>query len=324
VRLLLPGAGSSAVIVTSRQKLTGLSGARLLVLDVLSDTDAAQLFTRIVGEDRVRAEPVATASVVAKCGGLPLAIRIAAARLAGNPGWQVSAFERRLASAGRRRTLDEFATGDLALRNCFEPSYRSLDRGPGSPDRGPNLLARTFRLLGLADMPVLGTAAVAALTGSTEASSAVALAALADVHLVESPAPGRYRLHDLLRVYAAERTCEEESPDERTAALRRLLEWYLRMASSAVRAADPFHKQPQGSPVRASAAFAGTRQALDWFDSERPNLAAAIEQAASRDMHDIAARLAAAMRILHVRCPSGVTMDDRRSSCVGVCEHRGV
>jgi DNA-binding SARP family transcriptional activator len=296
VRPLLPGAGSSSVIVTSRRRLAGLSGARMFALDVLSGSAAMRLFARIVGTKRVRAEPGATDGLVELCGGLPLAIRIAAARLAANPGWMIAAFRQRLVSSGDDTALDEFTAGDLALRSCFDLSYQSLPRDPDGA-------ARTFRLLGLAGIPVFGPVAVAALTSEPEGAAAAALDALADVRLVECPAPDKYRLHDLIRLYAAERAADEEPPGERNAAMRRLLEWYLRMADGAARAIDPFRRWPPGSSAEAAGAFGTAQAALEWCDSEWPNVAAAIERAASLGMHDIASRLALALWVFYVRRP---------------------
>ncbi len=313
VRLLLPGAGSSSIIVTSRRRLAGLSGARMFALEVLSGTDAARLFARVVGTQRVRAEPGASDGLVAVCGGLPLAIRIAAARLAANPGWMIAAFRQRLASASDDKALDEFTAGDLALRSCFDLSYLSLPRETGGP-------ARTFRLLGLAGIPVFSPVAVAALTGEPEWAATAALAALADARLVECPAPGKYRLHDLIRLYAAERAADEESPGERSAAVRRLLEWYLRMADGAARAIDPFRPWPPGSPAEAAGTFGTARSALQWCDSERPNLTAAIERASSLGMHDIASRLALALWIFAARTYAADWLRSHQTALVSVRE----
>jgi DNA-binding SARP family transcriptional activator len=143
VRPLLPGTASSSVLITSRSWLPGLEGCRLLELDVLADAEAWALFAGIGGAERVAAEPAATASVLAACAGLPLAVRIAASRLITRPGLDIGSLARRLADEGRR--LEELKVGDLAVRAAFQVSYDALRSAPGPADDP----ARGFRLLGL-------------------------------------------------------------------------------------------------------------------------------------------------------------------------------
>ncbi len=158
VRPLLPGSASCAVIVTSRHWLSDLAGSRLVDLDVLDDDEAEQMLTRIIGEDRVTAEPGPVRDVLRACAGLPLAIRIAGARLAARRGWTVATMARRLAD--ERHRLDELTAGDLAVRACFEVSFTSLPQpaAPGTVDP-----ARAFRLLGLWQGPDISLQAAAAL-----------------------------------------------------------------------------------------------------------------------------------------------------------------
>ena len=148
VRPLLPGTGSCAVIVTSRHRLSDLAGSRLVDLDVLDEAEAAELFTRIIGTERAGAEPEAVREVLAICAGLPLAIRIAGARLTARRNWTVRTLADRLADQQRR--MDELTAGDLAVRACFQVSFDTLPAGPGPragsgacvPDAGR--LARAF------------------------------------------------------------------------------------------------------------------------------------------------------------------------------------
>ena len=153
VRPLLPGTAGCAVIVTSRSTLPSLPGATLLDLEVLDPDEAHALFSAIIGPTRAAAEPDATASVLASCAGLPLAVRIAASRLASRPGWSIAHLAARLAD--ERGRLAELAAGDLAVRASFAVSYDALRPGP----------ARVFRLLGLASAAVLSLPAIAALAG---------------------------------------------------------------------------------------------------------------------------------------------------------------
>jgi DNA-binding SARP family transcriptional activator len=291
VRPLLPGSASCLVIVTTRNRLPDLAITRLVDLDVLDDEDARRLFTRIAGPERVDQDPEGTQEVLAACAGLPLAIRIAGARLAARSGWSVRTLASRLRGAQRR--LDELKVGDLAVRACFEVSFASL---PGSPEPGGIGPARTFRLLGLWEGPSLALAAAAALFGQADDSAADALESLVDAHLVESPVPDVYGFHDLLRVYAAERCEIEESAQNRQDALRRILSWYLHTVEGADRIISPHSiRVPVGDPgpgIRPQL-FASLEEALDWCEAERPNLLVAIQQAAAGGLYDIAWRLAA-------------------------------
>ena len=132
VRSLLPGSSSCAVLVTTRNRTPDLASTRFLDLNVLEDTEALALFSRIVGEERAAAEPDATAEILVACAGLPLAIRICAARLAARRSWQIATLASRLRNEQRR--LDELKTGDLAVRASFQVSYDSLRRHRGGID----------------------------------------------------------------------------------------------------------------------------------------------------------------------------------------------
>src|SRR6202041_1917488 len=124
VRPLLPGSSSCTVLVTTRNRTPDLVSTRFVDLNVLEDTEALALFSRIVGEERAAAEPDATAEILVACAGLPLAIRICAARLAARRQWRVATLASRLRSEHRR--LDELSIGDLAVRASFQVSYDSL------------------------------------------------------------------------------------------------------------------------------------------------------------------------------------------------------
>ena len=144
VRPLLPGTASSAVLVTTRSRMPDLASTRLVDLNVLDDAEALELFVKVVGEDRAAAEPEATAELLKACAGLPLAIRICAARLATRSGWTIRSMANRLRDVHRR--LDELSVGDLAVRASFQVSFASL---PASADAQGIDPARAFCLLGL-------------------------------------------------------------------------------------------------------------------------------------------------------------------------------
>jgi DNA-binding SARP family transcriptional activator len=295
LRPLLPGSASCAVIVTSRHWLADLAGSRLVDLDALGDDEAEQMLTRIIGTDRAAAEPGPVREVLSACGGLPLAIRIAGARLAARRGWTVRTLASRLADQQRR--LDELTTGDLAVRACFEVSFTSLPH-PASP--GDVNAAQAFRLLGLWQGPHISLQAATALLGQPKDAVADALEVLVDTHLLESPAPEWYRFHDLLRVYAAERAKAEETEDATRAAITRLLQWYLRTADAAVSVINPNRDRvPLDAAQLAQPAlgFETADEALAWSARERANLVAATRQAAAEGLHDIAWKLPVALML---------------------------
>jgi DNA-binding SARP family transcriptional activator/tetratricopeptide (TPR) repeat protein/DNA-binding XRE family transcriptional regulator len=264
VRPLLPGSSSCAVIVTARSRMPDLPSTQLVDLEVFDDDESLALFTRIVGEKRTAAERDSAAKVLASCAGLPLAIRICAARLAVRSRWSIQALAERLSA----RLLDELKTGDMAVRASFQISFDSL----------PREVARAFRLLGLWQGSFISLPAAAALFGGDEDETAEALEVLVDAYLLESPAPDQYRFHDLLRVYAAERAQAEENAQERDAALRRLLEWYLYSVDAAATVISPHRSRPpvpEPPPDLRSLTFTTSAEAMGWIESERRNIVAA-------------------------------------------------
>jgi tetratricopeptide (TPR) repeat protein/transcriptional regulator with XRE-family HTH domain len=289
VRPLLPGTGGCAVVVTSRRALHDLESAQLLHLAGLSEQDAGVLFARIVGDLRAAHEQDAVRSVLGVCAGLPLAIRIAAARVAARPAGRLATRAPR--RSDQRNLLDELQTGDLAVRASFLVSYANVQ----SAARGATLPAdRAFRLLSLADGPDVGLRAASALLGSSPDRAERALEFLVDAHLLECVAPGRYRFHDLLRVYAAERVQAEESQETRDDAIRRLLRWYLHTAGAACRVVDPSrpHLELGPAPLDSTPLDFDTHSgALAWLDAEHANLLSAVAQAASVGEHEIAWQL---------------------------------
>lgn len=288
IRPLLPGSASCAVLVTTRNRTPDLASTRFVDLNFLADTEALTLFTKIIGDDRPATEPDATAEVLLACAGLPLAIRICAARLAARRQWKVATMANRLRDEQRR--LDELEAGDLAVRASFEVSYDSLRAGRYGSDP-----ARAFRLLGLWQGQSISLPAAAALIGEHEGHVAHALETLVDANLLESPAPDWYQFHDLLRFYATERAQAEESGGARTEVVTRLLRWYL---ANAVAAADVVAPQRYRKPmddmpdVAASALIGSMEDAFSWYESERANVLSAVRQAASAGLDDIAWMLA--------------------------------
>ncbi|WP_369260205.1 BTAD domain-containing putative transcriptional regulator [Streptomyces sp. R35] len=272
VRPLLPGMEGCAALVTSRVRMVDLAGAHLVDLDVMSPEEALQLFTKIVGQERVASEREAALDVVAACGFLPLAIRIAASRLAARRTWTVSVLAAKLAD--ERRRLDELQAGDLAVKATFELGYGQLEPAQ----------ARAFRLLGLADGPDISVAAAAAVLDLPVEDTEDLLESLVDTSLLESAAPGRYRYHDLVRLYA--RACaerDEQPPSEREAAMSRLLDFYLATAAGVYAIERPGdrtveHIEPTQYP---GLSFTDHRTALDWLYAEADCLLATVRQSVS-------------------------------------------
>ena len=293
VRSLLPGSASCAVIVTSRRRLADLVGGGMVHLNVLDDAEALALFSRIVGTERAAAEPDATAELLVACAGLPLAIRISAARLAAASTWTIRSLADEISDEHRR--LDELKVGDLAVRACFEVSFSSLAQATGPGGVAP---AHAFRMLGLWHGQSISLAAAAALIGQPEGKVAAALGTLFDAHLLESPSPRRYQFHDLLRVYAAERADDEMPEDDRAAAVRRMLSWYIHSADAAAQEVSPYRYRTDldaPEPGIHPLAFGSVDRALVWYDAERASLVAAIRQAADLKFDSAAWQLATSL-----------------------------
>jgi transcriptional regulator with XRE-family HTH domain/tetratricopeptide (TPR) repeat protein len=217
LRPLLPAGPGCAVLVTGRRRPVGLPGATVLELDVLPEEDAVALLARVAGGRRMAADPASAARVARLCGGLPLALRVAGARLTARPQWPV----RRLADllAGSRRRLDELTTGDLGVRASIDLSYRAL----GEADR------RALRRLAVLDLPTVPGWTVAAALGEDDPEAAEEAAdRLVDASLLgyagtQLDGSAAYRFHDLLRAYGQEAAAAEDDPAERAAVLDRVL-----------------------------------------------------------------------------------------------------
>ncbi|TMS00457.1 AfsR/SARP family transcriptional regulator [Nonomuraea basaltis] len=267
---LLPGSPGCAAIVTSRVKLADLPSARLIDLDVMEPDEALSLFSSVAGAERVSAEHGAAMDVVAACGFLPLAVRIVAARLAARPSWTVASLVSRLADEQRR--LDEMRVGNLAVEATFALGYGQLE----APQ------ARAFRLLSLPNGPDISAGAAAAVLSLGAFESEEVLESLVDASLLEAPAPGRYRFHDLLKLFARRALEKTERPQARTMALRRLLGFYLASAQSAHQLAYEGSMIPANLvTVGSGRAFGSADEAVAWLIAEGDSLFAAINQAAA-------------------------------------------
>jgi tetratricopeptide (TPR) repeat protein len=292
VRPLLPSSPACLVIVTSRNVLSGLNvrdGAVRIVLDTLPPAEAIGLLQQIIGTERTSAEPEAASRLAERCAYLPLALRIIAERVNGQPFSGLTELVDELED--ERARLDAFGLEDDELsdvRAVFSSSYRSL----------PAQAARLFRLLGLHPGPEVSTQAAAALAGMETAAVRRLLDALAGANLLQPTAVGRFRLHDLLRLYATECAERDESQENRTQAQRRVLSWYLRTVATAHRVILPsFHLVPMDehvSDVR-PLTFETVDTAMSWFERERLNLMDALRLAVRSEQYGIAWRLPAVM-----------------------------
>ena len=287
VRPLLPASRTCAVLITSRQALTTLEGVRAVHLDVLPHEQALHLLGRVAGPDRVAADPPAADDVVHWCGRLPLAIRLAGARLAARPGWPLRALAQRLADATRR--LDELAAGEQAVHACFQVSVHVLRHSRDPVERAA---ATGFGLLSLPDGPDLGLAAAARLLDRPADDTRILLERLVDAQLLESPQPDRYRFHDLVRLYA--RRYDGGQHPEVRAALTRLFDFYVTTAWQTQALLRPGDRRAAAPEERPGDGFPDVAAALAWLEAERPNLMAAIDRAAAVD-HAAAGQLARAL-----------------------------
>jgi tetratricopeptide (TPR) repeat protein len=294
VRPLLPGSPTCRAVVTSRSRLSALiahDGASRVIVDLLSPAEAIALLRGIIGEARVLAEPDATAKLARQCAHLPLALRIAAERAVTHPHRTLADLADELAVERDRLDLLASAEEDeaTAVRAVFSWSYHALS----------SEAAHAFRLLGLHAGPDISIQAATALTNTTLTQTRRLLETLASMHLIEEIAKDRYRFHDLLRVYAAERAKAEETDQDRRVAVQRLLTWYLHTGDAADRFLNPHrHRIPLDHPEDTSSPpleFTSYWRALDWCETERANLVAATRQAAQTGEHVIAWKLPLSM-----------------------------
>ncbi len=266
VRPLLPGTSRALTLVTSRRRMLDLETARVLSLDLMPHRDAVALFTTVVGDDRPALEPDVVDEVVALCGHLPLALRIAAARLRSRPTWTVRHLARRL-----RQGLSELAVGDRSVAAAFALSHQHLTAEQG----------RLFRLLGLVPVSGFDAFAAAALAGVRVDHADRLLEELVDVHLLEQPTPGRYRFHDLLRDHASAVAAETETEAGRDEALARLFDYYLHTGTAAGGHLGPSARRVRiDHPPADAPSFADGAEALVWLDGEHANLVSVVLHAA--------------------------------------------
>ncbi|HEU4421766.1 MAG TPA: diguanylate cyclase [Pilimelia sp.] len=286
VRPLLPSGPNILVFVTSRRSLAGLEGARRLLLEMLTADEAVNLLAHIVGPARVAAETAAAYEVARLCGFLPLALRIAGNRLASRPGWTIEYLARQLRDDQHR--LAVLTAGDLQVRSTFAVSYEHLtDRTRAG-----------FGRLSLAPGPEFDAALARVLVEADAVETEAILDELVDASLIEpASVPGRYRFHDLLRIFARERLAGHDDEATVRASEQRALAWLLDAATRAALLVGPNNDDcPQpDAPGPGAARFAGWAAAVSWLDTEWGNWLGALRRAPDFGMQQEVMRLAWAM-----------------------------
>jgi tetratricopeptide (TPR) repeat protein len=302
VRPLLPGSSGCLVVVTSRDSLGGLvarEGAHRVCLDRLPVGDARRLLSELLGDP---GDSEDTARLIERCARLPLALRIAAERIREHPQHMAALVAELADEQGRLDLLDSGDDPGASVRAVFFSSYRNLD-----PEA-----ARLFRLFGVHPGHDIDAHSLTALAGGDDLRTTRRLLdTLTRAHLVDETASRRYVLHDLLATYAAELTETTDTPAMRTAALTRLLDYYLHTAAQAVRFVMPSElPSPDtiGSQVTVTPDLSTYDAALRWLNAERANLVRAAV-AATRELPAYTTNLS---RVLSGYLDLGVHLDEVR------------
>lgn len=285
---LLPGSPTCTVLITSRRNLMGLvttNEAHPVALSELDDSDARALLAKRLGNDRLDAEPVAVDGLVRYCAGLPLALGIIAAVAATRLDFPLAALAWDLRKTTDRLDALDGGEMDANLRAVLSYSYRALEP----------MAAHVFRLLGLVPGPDITVMAAAALTGMPVEQVAALLRQLDNVHLVQRDTQKRYRMHDLIRLYAAERADKDCPADDREMHEKHLIRFYVHATYVGERKLYPHRKQVDiGKPPAdyMLPTFDDDADVLAWFDGERACLLAAQAAAGKHGWHELVWQLA--------------------------------
>lgn len=289
VRPLLPASRRSMVVITSGTRLGSLvtQGARFIEVEHLTQTESVDLLAKLVGGERIGAEPVQAERLADLCGRLPIALCVGGARLASHPRWPV---ERAVVElVDERERLAHLSYGeDLSVQAVFDMSYQAL-----SPSA-----AHLYRLLGLHPGSDFAVRLAGVVLGTTSAEGAGLVDELQDASLLEEISTDRFRFHDLVRLHALQQADLSETTDSRALAVRRVLDWYLDTATRAGAVATP-HRKDLRRDIRYAPvdpmSFDSHASALGWFEQERLNLLAATRYAATHELPVLAWQLADSM-----------------------------
>ncbi|WP_433432441.1 ATP-binding protein [Nonomuraea sp. CA-141351] len=283
IRPLLPGGGAGRVLVTSRRLLAGLEGVRRLSLGPLPLLEATELLTGILGERSASDGEPALTRLAQLCGGLPLALRIIGNRLVSRPEWDAGELVARMTDEERR--LNQLRAGDLEVATAFEMSYEQLAESP----------RRVFRRLALVPGRDFD-AALAAVVGEIAIEDAWdALDELVDLGLLQDSTSGRYRFHDLVRLFARDRLHKEQAEADREAITETVTSWLLRMATTAGRWFEPAYGRPD-RPDADLADLSSPEDADRWLRVDSDNWLGALRYAAGSGRHSVVLDCAESMR----------------------------
>ncbi|MET9630870.1 BTAD domain-containing putative transcriptional regulator [Lentzea sp. NPDC006480] len=265
---LLPGTAACAVLITSRDHLhsTTTRGARLVPLATLTSSDGERLLADRIGANRVAAEPDAAAGLIEACAGLPLALAVVAGHVQARPKFPLTAFAEELRDASTRLQALDLGAPETSLTAVLASSHRALDPAH----------ARTFGLLAAVPGEDLSVSFVAALTDRSTVDVRTELRALERVSLAEEHVPGRWRMHDLVRLYGQ----EHAAPPDLAESLHRLVNFALHSAHAADHVLNTFRRPITLPPAEVEPlSFADTTAALFWFDAEHRTVSALQEVA---------------------------------------------
>lgn len=281
---LLSSSPGSMTLITTRNELSGLSGARFLSLGVFDEQSSLELLGRVLGDERVRREPDHAREIIRICGGLPLALRVVAGRMLSRPRWSFAHVARRLGEQNRK--FRELQVEGQSVEAAIDLSFQSLNRDQ----------SRTFLLLGLMIGSTIDLGGAAALLDMTVEDADDILQELVGVCLLEEPQGDVYRLHDLIGAFSRDRAAMLLTAEEIDAARLRLAEQYMATAQHAAdllgpRAHDDTVEVNQGYRTELS----GREDAGNWFTLHQENLADTIEYFASHDNGEYAWRMADAV-----------------------------
>ncbi|HZM83539.1 MAG TPA: tetratricopeptide repeat protein [Candidatus Limnocylindrales bacterium] len=296
LRPLIPSGRNCTTLITSRWTLSDLDAAVRVELGPLPRAAGLTLLSSLVGSERVQAETAAALAIVERCGGLPLALRIAGARAAAQRDRPLTAFADRIGDEDD--ALDLLEVGDLSVRANLRLSYQAIDEA--TSDRC--LASRLFRLAAVPDWSDAAPYACAAMLDTGVGTIDRALHRLAHAHLLEPAGGGRYRYHDIVRLFAREQAHAVDLPYERDLALGRLMSCLLAAAAAASRAVYPHERLPESASTPATPSglrLSGTAQAWAWFEAEHTNLLMVARQCVAsrrfleqaRDLAVVAVRL---------------------------------
>jgi|HubBroStandDraft_1064217.scaffolds.fasta_scaffold03683_3 DNA-binding SARP family transcriptional activator/Tfp pilus assembly protein PilF len=293
IRPLLPGDEASLVVITSRHRLDGLiagDGAAARTVAAVSSREALSILGRVLGNDVIESDRGAALRLASLCDHLPLALRVAAARLATSPGMPVSELVEELRDEQQRLAALATADANLSVEAALSLSYRTL----------PAPAARLFMLLGLNPGPDISVWAAAALGATTTGAARRALTSLTGCHLAYQATPGRFAAHDLVRLYARGLVGATLEPEDQAAALGRLFDYYLAATQAARLLAypDPYFGGygPVGTYQPATPDLADLNAAFSWYAAEEESIRALVT---STRLHEHAWRLAYNNRLLY-------------------------